>query len=95
MAPMLRNKTWRKLAQEFETLCFKCMLDRAIERQVDLDCTDLRPCPFNLQGWPQSYFNMFFHDQKHIERSTRKQWRVEAWKGRHLNMFPARVWIEI
>ncbi len=95
MAPMLHDAMWRKLAEERETLCFDCMLDRATERQVNLSLTDLLPCPFNLRDWPDSYFNLFRKYEEHIERAARDQWRAQAWKARHLKLFPADVWSEI
>jgi hypothetical protein len=94
---MLRDTTWRKLAEKHETLCFGCLLERETKRQVDVNLTDLLPCAFNLEGWPSSYFNLYlFRDgEEHIDRAARDQWRAAAWKARHLNIFPADVWSEI
>jgi hypothetical protein len=95
MAPVLRDTTWRKLAEKHETLCFSCVLERATKHQVDLNLTDLRPCPFNLKGWPSSYFNLFCEDEEHIDRTVRDQWQATALKARHWNIFPADIWSEI
>ena len=57
--PMLCDGTWRRLADKSETLCGDCILARSIKRQVPITLADLKPCPFNLFGWPQSWFNLF------------------------------------
>jgi hypothetical protein len=56
---MLRDATWRRLADKAETLCGHCVLQRSIERQVPITLADLLPCPFNLDNWPHSWFNLF------------------------------------
>ena len=59
MAPMLHDCVWLRLAAKHERLCFHCMLERAKERKVRLNLSSLRPCPWNLDGWPYSWFNFF------------------------------------
>jgi hypothetical protein len=58
-APMFRDDAWSKLAHESEYLCFGCMLERAMKRNVALAFRDLKPCRFNLCHRPDSYFDWF------------------------------------
>jgi hypothetical protein len=56
---MLHDKIWRGIANEHETLCSDCFDNRLRDRKIDVTLADLRPCPFNLMNWPDSWFNVF------------------------------------
>jgi hypothetical protein len=91
---MLHDKAWKKLAAKRETLCAKCFFQRANARDVYLTIADLRPCPFNLLGQPQSWFDLFRSRDGHPGKSILNQWRAAAWKVRHWPEIGPR-WVEL
>jgi hypothetical protein len=72
-APMLRDAAWRKLADPQAILCAGCMLERAIDRSVDLTLADLLPCPFNLFHAPRSWYHLFANGTPPSD-----EWRMAA-----------------
>jgi hypothetical protein len=58
-APMLTDEVWLKFAGKDDLLCWECLQECAAEQRIKLTLRDLRPCPFNLGGWPKSWFNVF------------------------------------
>jgi crossover junction endodeoxyribonuclease RuvC len=63
MAPMLHDRSWCQLAPEDKTLCSDCMFKRADDKGIKLTLADLKPCPFNLQRGPFSWFERFAKDE--------------------------------
>jgi hypothetical protein len=58
LGTMLEDRVWHKLADESETLCLSCVIDRAEQRGVRLTLASLLPCALNLLGKP-SFFDLF------------------------------------
>jgi hypothetical protein len=75
--PMLCDATWRRLADEAETLCEDCVRQRSFDRRVRIALADLLPCEFNLFHWPHSYFNLFASIETPPTVVSNK-WRVAA-----------------
>jgi hypothetical protein len=87
LAPMLHDHVWTQLAAKNETLCTSCMFKRAIEHKVYLDLSSLRPCAFNLYGWPRSDFNLFAQGNPptRVSEEWRKAWFEFCPKGSREN----------
>jgi hypothetical protein len=73
--PMLHDEAWAKLARPDERLCFRCILRRASERQVELSIASLRPCPVNLFHSPMSWFDLFMSSE-HEPPANIKKWNL-------------------
>jgi hypothetical protein len=80
---MLRNRTWQRLADSRESLCFLCLFERARERQVELGLDDLRMCQFNLFHRPHSWYDEFLSPgrlRRHIKKQPPDD-LVEDWRA--------------
>jgi hypothetical protein len=95
LAPMLHDKVWKAFAAAQETLCAACFYRRTIDRDVRVTLADLLPCPFNLFGAPQSWFDLFRSIDGHPGSAILNQWRVEAWKVRAWPEIGPHLWAEL
>jgi hypothetical protein len=61
LGPIVQQDIWCRIAEyDFEELCESCMMQRAqlrLDRALTL--ADLRPCRWNLQDQPHSWFDYF------------------------------------
>jgi hypothetical protein len=75
-APMFHDAAWQKLAEKHETLCNECALKRVADRQIGLTLADLKPCAFNLLGWPYSWFDAFRKFEPEVDEvALAQEWR--------------------
>jgi hypothetical protein len=77
LAPMLHDSVWQQFADERESLCVRCMFERANARKGYIGLSSLRPCAFNLFHWPHSFFNLFAKRETPPTRVA-PEWH-EAW----------------
>jgi hypothetical protein len=75
--PMLHDDIWRRLADEYDTLCPECMFARARARGIKLTFADLLPCSFNLleRERGRSWFNLFLGVEK--QKPDLGPWQAE------------------
>jgi hypothetical protein len=79
----VHTEIWQQLADDpRECLCFDCMLKRAVLRLGRmLVSADLRPCLWNSEGSPYSWFDLFEETDRHprgIEVMTNREQRRSA-----------------
>jgi hypothetical protein len=76
LGPIVRDDIWRQLAAPRECLCPTCMYRRSWERLGRmLTLADLRPCCWNLEDQPFSWFDLF------VELEGAPPDNIEEWRG--------------
>jgi hypothetical protein len=76
LGPIVHTRIWRQLADDpRERLCFTCMGLRAVQRLGRmLTLADVRPCRWNLEGQPYSWFDLFMESED-APPSNLAEWR--------------------
>jgi hypothetical protein len=77
LGPIVHTHIWRQLAADpRERLCFTCMGLCAVHRLGRmLALADLRPCPWNLEGQPYSWFDLFVEVEGAPPSNLLAEWR--------------------